>query len=161
MGITGLLMVAGAGVVVSKVGSGSGAEVINLEAGEQLYVSGLQTDPKNVRLEGADMYVISTAMNGRLRRFGTTSHRDVIDARTLPEAMPQQGSTGTVRVGGKAGCYVKVGTEMLSGSTPVKANIEAGRELEITVTCPGQPLWVQRVLAVPGQDLELTPQPNQ
>ncbi len=160
MGITGLLLLAGAGVVVSKMGSGSGIEVINLEAGEQLYVSGVQTDPKNVSLEGSGMYVISTAMNGRLRRFGTTSPKDVIDVRTLPEAMPQQGSTGTVHIGGKAGCYVKVGTEMLSGSTPVKANIEAGRELEITVTCPGQSLWIQRVLAVPGQELELTPTPQ-
>ncbi|HEX8436153.1 serine/threonine-protein kinase, partial [Archangium sp.] len=161
VGFTGVLIVAGAGVVVSKVGSGGGSEVINLEPGEKLYVGGLQADPKNVRLEGSEMHVISTAMNGSLRRFGTTSSKDVIDARTLPEAMPQKGSTGTVRIDGKAGCYVKVGTEMLSGSTPVKANIEAGRELEITVTCPGQPLWVQQVLAVPGQDLKLTPQPNQ
>jgi hypothetical protein len=160
MGLTGILLLAGVGVVVSK-GSGSGIEVLNLEAGEQLYVSGVQTDPKNVRLEGSSTYVLSTALNGRLRRFGTTSPKDVIDVRTLPEAVPQEGSSGTVSIGGKAGCYVKVGTEMLAGSTPVqKAKIEAGRELDVTVTCPGQPLWVQRVLAVPGQDLVLTPTPQ-
>lgn len=161
LGITAILLVGGTGVVVSKAGSGSGIEVINLEPGEQLYVSGVQTDPKNVRLEGSSTYVLSTALNGRLRRFGTTSPKDVIDVRTLPEAVPQEGSSGTVSIGGKAGCYVKVGTEMLAGSTPVqKAKIEAGRELDVTVTCPGQPLWVQRVLAVPGQDLVLTPTPQ-
>jgi hypothetical protein len=100
-------------------------------------------------------------MNGRLRRFGTTMRKDTIDVRTLPEAMPQPGSNGTVSIGGKTGCYVKVGSEMLSGSTPVKANVPAGQELEVTVSCPGQPVWVQKVMAVPGQDLELTPTPSQ
>ena len=157
LGTTSLLMLGGAGVVVSKLGSGSDIEIINLEPGEQLYVSGIQADARTVKMDGSSTYVISTAMNGHLRRFGTTMRKDVIDMRTLPEAMPQQNSTGTVSIGGKPGCYVKVGSDMLSGSTPVKTNIPAGKELEITVSCPGQPVWIQRVLAVPGQDLELTP----
>lgn len=155
--ITALLMVGGAGVVVTKMGSGSDIEVVNLEPGELLYVSGVQTDARNVRMDGSSTYVISTAMNGRLRRFGTTMRKDVIDVRTLPEAMPQPGSSGTVSIGGKTGCYVKVGSDMLSGSTPVKTKVPAGQELEVTVSCPGQPVWMQKVMAVPGQDLELLP----
>jgi hypothetical protein len=161
LSITMLLLLGGSGVVVAKMGSGSDIEVINLEPGEQLYVSGVQTDARNVRMDGSSTYVISTAMNGRLRRFGTTMRKDTIDVRTLPEAMPQPGSNGTVTIGGKTGCYVKVGSEMLSGSTPVKANVPAGQELELTVSCPGQPVWVQKVMAVPGQDLDLTPTPGQ
>ncbi len=161
LSITAFLVVGGAGVVVSKAGSGSGIEVLNLEPGEQLYVSGVQTDARNVHMDGSSTYVISTAMNGRLRRFGTTMRKDTIDVRTLPEAMPQPGSNGKVHIDGKPGCYVKVGSEMLSGSTPVEANVPAGQELEITVSCPGQPVWIQKVMAVPGQELKLTPTSGQ
>nr|WP_309895738.1 protein kinase [Archangium sp.] len=159
--ITVLLMVGGAGVVVSKVVSSGGIEVLNLEPGEQLYVSGVQTDARNVHMDGSSTYVISTAMNGRLRRFGTTMRKDTIDVRTLPEAMPQPGSSGKVRIDGKPGCYVKMGAEMLSSSTPVEANVPAGQELELTVSCPGQPVWIQKVMAVPGQELKLTPTSGQ
>jgi eukaryotic-like serine/threonine-protein kinase len=156
-GVAGLLVLGGGGLVALRGGSNSGIEVVNLEPGEQLYVAGLRATPDRVVLEGPGPHIISTAMKGRLRRFGTTPGKDVVDVRTLPEAMPQPGSTGTVRIGGRSGCYVKVGAEMLSGSTPVKATIEASKELEVIVTCPGQPIWAHWVMAVPGQVLELTP----
>ncbi|HSP81299.1 MAG TPA: protein kinase [Myxococcaceae bacterium] len=157
-GAAGLLVLGGVGVVVSKLGSGSSIDVVNLEAGEQLYVDGLRVAPDQVRLEGSDLHIISTSVNGRLRRFGTTGNATVIDVRTLPEAMPQPGSSGTVHIGGRSGCYVKVGTEMLSGSTPVKSTVEAGQEMEVSVTCPGQPVWSHWVMAVPGQEVRITPQ---
>jgi hypothetical protein len=147
--------------VVPKLLSSDGVEVVNREAGEQLYVSGLRVeDPRGIDLEDGLQRVISTAMNGQLRRFGMSVHQDVIDVRSLPEAKPEPGSKGTLRVGGPAGCYVKVGADMVIGQTPVMAPIDAGRELQVIVTCANQPVWSRWVMAVPGQEVEVIPLPK-
>ncbi|MFL5356337.1 protein kinase domain-containing protein [Archangium sp.] len=161
IGIVGLLIVGGAGVVVPKMLSGGGVEVVNREPGEQLYVAGLRMeDPSGFSLEGATQNVVSTAVNGQLRRFGIAVRKDVIDVRTLPEARPEPGSKGKLHVGGQPGCFVKVGAEMAPGATPVAMSIEAGREIEVLVTCPNQPVWTRWVMAVPGQDVEVLPLPK-
>ncbi|WP_199242759.1 serine/threonine-protein kinase [Vitiosangium sp. GDMCC 1.1324] len=161
IGVVGLLVIGGAAVVVPKVLSGGGVEVINREAGEQLYVAGLRVeDPSGLNLEGASQSVVSTAVNGQLRRFGIAVRKDVIDVRTLPEARPEPGSKGKLSVGGQTGCFVKVGSEMAPGATPVSMPIEAGKEIEVIVTCPNQPVWSRWVMAVPGQEVDVLPLPR-
>jgi hypothetical protein len=95
-------------------------------------------------------------MNGHLHRFGTTMRKEIIDVRALPKALPQPGSTGRLRVNSPVGCIVKVGTDMLSGNPPVSTSIEAGREMEVIVSCPGQPVWSRWVMAVPGLDVDIS-----
>ncbi|MFY0566265.1 serine/threonine-protein kinase [Archangium lansingense] len=161
LGVAGLLVVGGAAVVVPKLLSNGGVEIVNRESGEQIYVAGLRVeDPQGLDLEGANQLVVSTAMNGRLHRFGIPVSKEVIDVRTLPEARPEPGSKGTLRVGGLPGCFVKLGPDMLPGATPVSAPIEAGVELQVIVTCPNQPVWSRWVMAVPGQELEVLPLPK-
>lgn len=159
--VVGLLLVAGAGVVVPRMLSGGGVEVVNREPGEQLYVAGLRVeDASGFSMEGATQGVVSTAVNGQLRRFGIAVGKDVIDVHTLPEARPEPGSKGKLHIGGQPGCFVKVGAEMAPGATPVSMAIEAGREIEVLVTCPNQPVWTRWVMAVPGQDVEVVPLPK-
>ncbi|MFY0521885.1 protein kinase domain-containing protein [Archangium gephyra] len=161
LGVAGLLVVGGAAVVVPPLLSAGGVEIVNREPGEQLYVAGLRVeDARGLNLEGASQFVVSTSMNGRLRRFGIPVSKDVIDVRALPEARPEPGSKGTLRVGGMPGCFVKLGPDMLPGATPVSAPIAAGMELQVTVTCPNQPVWSRWVMAVPGQELEVVPLPK-
>ncbi len=161
LGIAGLLVVGGAAVVVPTLLSAPGVELVNREPGEQIYVAGLRVeDVRTLSLEGVSQFVVSTAMNGRLHRFGIPVSKDVIDVRTLPEARPEPGSKGTLRIGGLPGCFVKLGSDMLPGATPVSAPIEAGVELQVVVTCPNQPVWSRWVMAVPGQELEVVPLPK-
>lgn len=148
-------------MVVPKLLSDGGVDVVNREPGEQLYVAGLRVeDTRGLSLEGVSQFVVSTAMNGRLHRFGIPVSKDVIDVRALPEARPEPGSKGKLRVGGLPGCFVKLGPDMLPGATPVSAPIEAGVELQVIVTCPNQPVWSRWVMAVPGQELEVVPLPK-
>ncbi|AKJ02761.1 serine/threonine protein kinase [Archangium gephyra] len=161
LGIAGLLVVGASAVVVPKLLSEQGVEVVNREPGEQIYIAGLRVeDAQGLSLEGVSQLVVSTAMNGRLHRFGIPVSQDVIDVRTLPEARPEPGSKGTLRIGGSPGCFVKLGPDMLPGATPVSAPIDAGVELQVVVTCPNQPVWSRWVMAVPGQELEVVPLPK-
>ncbi|WNG36047.1 protein kinase [Archangium violaceum] len=161
MGVVGLVVIGGVGVVVPKMLSGGGVEVINREPGEQLYAAGLRVDdPDSLDLTGVNQNVVSTAKNGQLRRFGIAVRKDVIDVRTLPEARPEPGSKGTLNVGGQPGCFVKVGEEMAPGATPVSIPIEAGKEIEVIITCPNQPVWSRWVMAVPGQEVQVVPLPK-
>ncbi|QSQ14806.1 serine/threonine-protein kinase [Myxococcus landrumensis] len=150
----GVLMVVAVLAVVMLRGAGS--PFVNLEDGEHVYVGGVRMEPGTSTLEVSPSgpLLISTAVNGRLRRFGTTQQREGIDVRTLADAMPQPGTRGTLSVSGNMpGCEVKVGGSPLSQRTPLtKAPIEAGRELEVEVACAGAASrhWV---LAVPGQEI--------
>ncbi|MBN1204359.1 MAG: protein kinase [Myxococcaceae bacterium] len=152
-----LVILAGLGFLGARMlGGGGGLEVINLAPGERLYIGGLRVDGKPL-VDTTGGLLVSTAVDGRLRRFGRTERRDRIDVRTIPEALPQPGSTGTLNVSGEIkGCSVKIGNETLEGSTPLKASIEAGRELQVEVTCPSGVTQVS-VMAVPGQEVELKP----
>jgi hypothetical protein len=161
LGVAGLLVVGGAAVVAPKLLSAQGVDVVNREPGEQIYVAGLRVeDSQDLSLEGVSQFVVSTAKDGRLHRFGIPVSKDVIDVRTLPEARPEPGSKGTLRIGGLPGCFVKLGPNMLPGATPVSAPIDAGVELQVIVTCPNQPVWSRWVMAVPGQELEVVPLPK-
>jgi len=154
VGVVGLALLIGAGVGVVRKLSGGGVEVLNREPGEQLYVAGLRVDdsrmldPKGVRQR-----IISTSVEGRLRRFGLAVRDDVLDVRTLTETRPVPGSQGTLHVNEPTGCLVEVDGRMAPGTTPVTLPIEAGRELEVRVSCPQQLTWSRRVMAVPGQDV--------
>ncbi|HEX8698551.1 MAG TPA: serine/threonine-protein kinase [Myxococcaceae bacterium] len=150
-----VLLAAGGFLAMRMMGGGDGIEVVNLGPGERLYIEGL-------RVEGAPQINkpgtlrVSTAVEGTLRRFGTTERRDRIDVNSIPEALPQPGSTGTLSIAaGATGCRVKVGSELLDGSPPMEASIEAGKELEVLITCPSQPVRSQWVMAVRGQTVEV------
>ncbi|QRO01329.1 protein kinase [Archangium violaceum] len=161
LGGVALLIVGGVGLVAPKLFSGGGVEVINRAPGEQLYIAGLRVeDTSGLSLEGARQNVVSTAVNGRLRRFGIPVRKDLIDVHTLPEAKSESDGKGTLRIGGQPGCFVKVGADMLPGATPVTAPIDAGKELEVVVTCPNLPVWSRWVMAVPGQEIEAVPLPK-
>jgi serine/threonine protein kinase len=156
-----LVVLAGLGFLGMRMFGGStGLEVVNLSPGERLYIGGLRVDGKPL-VDTTGGLLVSTAVDGRLRRFGRTERRDRIDVRTIPEALPQPGSTGTLNVSGElTGCSVTVGGQRLEGSTPLKASIEAGRELQVEVSCPGGKTSVS-VMAVPGQEVELKPRRQQ
>ncbi|MBM7115674.1 serine/threonine-protein kinase [Archangium primigenium] len=157
MGVVGLLILGGVGVVVPKMLARGGVEVINREPGEQLYVAGIQVeDPSKLDLENVRQLVVSTAMDGRLRRFGIAVRKDLIDVRALPETRPEPNSKGSLRVVGRAGCFVNVDGHMAPQATPVSIDIEAGKELGVSVSCPGLPVWSRRVMAVPGQEVEVS-----
>ncbi|KFA93188.1 serine/threonine-protein kinase [Archangium violaceum] len=161
LGVAGLLVVGGAAVLGPRLLSEQGVDIVNREPGEQIYIAGLRVeDAQGLSLEGVSQFVVSTAMNGRMHRFGIPVSQDVIDVRTLPEARPEPGSKGTLRIGGQPGCFVKLGPDMLPGATPVSAPIDAGVELQVIVTCPNQPVWSRWVMAVPGQELEVVPLPK-
>ncbi|WP_444881604.1 protein kinase domain-containing protein [Hyalangium versicolor] len=138
------------------LGGNGGIEVVNLSQGEQLYIGGLRMD-NSPRVDKPGALLVSTAMNGQLHRFGRTERRDRIDVRTIPEASRQAGSKGSLSVlGNPVGCTVKVSGEMV-GKTPVKAPIDAGKELEVQVECAAGVTTVA-VMAVPGQEVEIDPQ---
>ncbi|HEX5747972.1 MAG TPA: protein kinase [Archangium sp.] len=161
LGVAGLLVVGGGAVLAPRLLSNQGVDVVNREPGEQIYIAGLRVeDSQDLSLEGVSQLVVSTAKEGRLHRFGIPVSQDVIDVRTLPEARPEPGSKGTLRVEGSPGCFVKLGPDMLPGATPVSAPIEAGVELQVIVTCPNQPVWSRWVMAVPGQELKVVPLPK-
>jgi eukaryotic-like serine/threonine-protein kinase len=153
-----LVVLGGGGFLAMRfLAGGGGIEVVNLSPGERLYIGGLRMDG-SPHIEKPGALLVSTAMDGRLKRFGRTERRDRIDVKTIPEAlMPQTGSTGTLSISGEpTGCSVKVGSEMLPGKTPLKTPIEAGRELDVLVQCPSGVTSVS-VLAVPGQEVEVEP----
>ena len=154
--VAGLVLVAAGGFVALRMmGGGGGMEVVNLAPGEKLYIEGLRVDG-SPRIDKPGTLRVSTAVEGTLRRFGTTERRDRIDVNTIPEALPQPGSTGTLSIAaGATGCRVKVGSELLDGSPPMEASIEAGKELEVLITCPSQPVRSQWVMAVRGQTVEV------
>jgi serine/threonine protein kinase len=152
----GLVLLAVGGFIAMKMMGGSdGIEVVNLGPGERLYIEGLRVEG-SPRIDKPGTLRVSTAVEGTLRRFGTTERRDRIDVNTIPEALPQPGSTGTLSIAaGATGCRVKVGSELLDGSPPMEASIEAGKELEVLITCPSQPVRSQWVMAVRGQTVEV------
>ncbi|HYH94954.1 serine/threonine-protein kinase [Hyalangium sp.] len=145
-------------IAMRLMGGGDGIRVDNLSPGERLYIGGLRVDgPPRIEKPGA--LLVSTAVDGRLRRFGRTERRDRIDVRTIPEALPQPGSTGMlILVGNPKGCRIKVGNEVLPENT-LKTPIEAGKELPVIVTCPSGDVSVS-VMAVPGQEVEIDPRPK-
>ncbi|OJH35063.1 serine/threonine protein kinase [Cystobacter ferrugineus] len=154
-GVIGLLSLIAVGVAVAASRSGASVEVLNREPGEQLYVAGLRVDdPQTLEPKEVRQRIISTSVEGRLRRFGLAVHEDVLDVHTLTETQPVPGSQGTLHVGEPAGCLVEVDGRMAPGTTPVSLPIEAGRELEVRVSCPQHPTWTRRVMAVPGQEVE-------
>jgi len=80
-----------------------------------------------------------------------------IDLRTLAEAAPSGGSPGSLRVvSDPPNCSVQVGDRMVSGFTPLQTPIEAGKELQVTVFCSDLTPLSRWVMAVPGQDVELS-----
>ncbi|WIG98062.1 serine/threonine-protein kinase [Myxococcus sp. SDU36] len=155
----GALVLAVVAVVMTREGD---SNFVNVGPGEHVYVGGLRHEPgTEVHDPSGGPLLISTAVEGKLRRFGTTEQREGIDVRTLADALPEPGTTGLLSVTGAApGCEVHVGGAMLPGGTPLlKARIEAGRELEVLVRCPNgvSKLWV---MAVPGQQIEVKSQPR-
>ncbi|MFL5345847.1 MAG: protein kinase domain-containing protein [Hyalangium sp.] len=141
-----------------SLASGGGIEVVNLAPGERLYISGIRVDG-SPRLEKPGALLVSTAVDGKLHRFGRTERRDRIDVRTIPEALSQPGA-GTLNIGGDpAPCHAKVGNDMLQSATPLKAPIEAGKELDVIVTCPSG-VFATSVMAVPGQEIDIDPRPR-
>jgi hypothetical protein len=161
-----LIAVAGIGVVlllyliIRLVGGGEeGPEVLNLGPRERLYINGIRVEG-TPRLDKPGALLVSTAVDGRLRRFGRTERRDRIDVRTIPEALPQPGSTGMLSVAGEPkGCRIKVGNDVLPENT-FKTSIEAGKELDVIVTCPTHS-YNASVMAVLGQEVEIDPRPKQ
>jgi eukaryotic-like serine/threonine-protein kinase len=152
-----ILLLAGAGVAAARfLGGRGGIAVVNLSQGEKLYIDGLLVDGAPL-IDKPGPLKVSTAVDGKLRRFGTTDRRDRIDVRTIPEALPQPGSTGMLKISaGGEGCRVKVGEQVLSGAPPLETSIEAGRELMVTIACPSH-TFTQWVMAVQGQPVEVHP----
>ena len=158
LGALGVLILAGAGLLVPRLVGGGGVEVINLEPGEQLFIAGLHVDDVGaMNLDDANQHIVSTAVKGKIHRFGIAVHKDVIDVHTLPEAQLDEGSKATLHVGGTKGCFVKLGNAMAPGSTPISASIEAGKVLEVSVACLNQQPWSRAVLAMPDQEVEVLP----
>ncbi|GHG84993.1 serine/threonine-protein kinase [Comamonas sp. JC664] len=150
----GALVLAVVAVVMAR---DAGSIFLNVGPAEHVYVGGLRHEPgTELHDPSGGALLISTAVDGKLRRFGTTQQRADIDVRTLADASPEPGTTGLLSVTDTApGCEVHVAGNLMPGGTPLlKARIEAGRELEVLVRCPTgvNKVWV---MAVPGQQIEV------
>ncbi|MGE6762297.1 serine/threonine-protein kinase [Corallococcus interemptor] len=132
-----------------------GVEVRNAQEGERVYVSGVLLEPGQGLPEDATGWLVSTAVDGKLHRFGKVPKSEHIDLRTLADAAPQADARGTLNVTGAQGCRVALGSRVLDGQTPLTSQMPAGREFEVRVTCGGKPDLVRWVMAVPGQGVAL------
>ncbi|MFP2902537.1 serine/threonine protein kinase, partial [Corallococcus sp. 4LFB] len=132
-----------------------GVEVRNAQEGERVYVSGVLLEGSNALPEDPSGWLVSTAVEGKLHRFGKVPRSEHIDLRTLADAAPQEDARGTLSVTGAQGCRVALGSQVLQGQTPLASPMPAGREFEVRVTCGGKPDVVRWVMAVPGQGVAL------
>ncbi|NNC00534.1 serine/threonine protein kinase, partial [Corallococcus exiguus] len=154
------LIVGGVGLVLAGLAlvfllPKGGVEVRNAQEGERVYVSGVLLDASQGMPEGTTGWLISTAVDGKLHRFGKVPKSEHIDLRTLADAPPQADARGTLSITGAQGCRVALGSQVLEGQTPLSNQMLAGREFEVRVTCGGKPDVVRWVMAVPGQGVTL------
>ncbi|RKG96325.1 serine/threonine protein kinase, partial [Corallococcus sp. CA047B] len=153
--VVGGIAVVLAGLALVFVMPGGGVEVRNAQAGERVYVSGVLLAADRSLPEDPGGWLVSTAVDGRLHRFGKVSKAEHIDLRTLADAAPQADAKGMLSVTGPAGCRVALGSQVLESATPLVSPMPAGREFEVRVTCGGKPDVVRWVMAVPGQSVAL------
>ncbi|MBE4751538.1 protein kinase [Corallococcus sp. ZKHCc1 1396] len=151
----GVLLV-GALAAVVLIPSG-GVEILNAQEGERVYVGGVRLEADRTLPPGASSgsMLVATAVDGQLHRFGKVMQSERIDLRTLADAAPPPGSTGTLSITGSSGCRVALGKQPLEGTTPLASALPAGREFEVRVSCGGKPDLVRWVMAVPGQGVAL------
>ncbi|WP_223633353.1 serine/threonine-protein kinase [Corallococcus sp. EGB] len=154
------LIVGGVGLVLAGLAlvfllPKGGVEVRNAQEGERVYLSGVLLDPNSGLPEDPSGWLVSTAVDGKLHRFGKVPKSEHIDLRTLADAAPQADARGTLSVTGAQGCRVSLGSQVLEGQTPLSSQMPAGREFEVRVTCGGKPDVVRWVMAVPGQGVAL------
>ncbi|RKH93159.1 serine/threonine protein kinase, partial [Corallococcus sp. AB030] len=154
------LIVGGVGLVLAGLAlvfllPKGGVEVRNAQEGERVYVSGVLLDASQGLPEGNAGWLISTAVDGKLHRFGKVPRSEHIDLRTLADAPPQAEARGMLSITGAQGCRVALGSQVLEGQTPLSNQMPAGREFEVRVTCGGKPDVVRWVMAVPGQGVVL------
>ncbi|RKH11384.1 serine/threonine protein kinase, partial [Corallococcus sp. CA041A] len=154
------LIVGGVGLVLAGLAlvfllPKGGVEVRNAQEGERVYVSGVLLDASQGLPEGNTGWLISTAVDGKLHRFGKVPRSEHIDLRTLADAPPQAEARGMLSITGAQGCRVALGSQVLDGQTPLSNQMPAGREFEVRVTCGGKPDVVRWVMAVPGQGVVL------
>ena len=154
------LIVGGVGLVLAGLAlvfllPKGGVEVRNAQEGERVYVSGVLLDASQGLPEGTAGWLISTAVDGKLHRFGKVPRSEHIDLRTLADAPPQAEARGMLSITGAQGCRVALGSQVLEGQTPLSNQMPAGREFEVRVTCGGKPDVVRWVMAVPGQGVVL------
>ncbi|RKG92755.1 serine/threonine protein kinase, partial [Corallococcus carmarthensis] len=152
VGGVGLLL---AGLALVFLLPKGGLEVRNAQEGERVYVSGVLLESSNALPEDPTGWLVSTAVDGKLHRFGKVPKSEHIDLRTLADAAPQADARGTLSVTGAQGCRVALGSQVLQGQTPLASPMPAGREFEVRVTCGGKPDVVRWVMAVPGQGVAL------
>jgi len=161
LGVLAVAVMAGvAGVALLSNRDSGKVPISNLAADESLYVAGLKVDPRNLRLEGTQPLMVSTAKDGRLRRLGrvTPTPGSGIDVKGLIEVSEAgtAAQTAPLHVSSEpSGCPVRVDGKPLPESTPTRTDVEAGRELIVEVACPGKPPFTQAVLAAPGQAIEV------
>ncbi|NOK37873.1 serine/threonine protein kinase [Corallococcus exercitus] len=154
------LVVGGVGLVLAGLAlvfllPKGGVEVRNAQEGERVYVSGVLLEGSNALPEDPSGWLVSTAVEGKLHRFGKVPKSEHIDLRTLADAAPQADARGTLSVTGAQGCRVALGSQVLQGQTPLSSPMPAGREFEVRVTCGGKPDVVRWVMAMPGQGVAL------
>ncbi len=132
-------------------------EVRNLAPEEQVYLFGVRVDPANLRAEGPDPMLISTARGGKIYRFGSAQRAQGLDLQRLVLAgtlSESERATLKVRTD-PPGCEVELDKEKLDRRTPVEAAVPVGRELQLTVLCPRRPAWSRWVMATPGQGIDI------
>lgn len=148
-------VVAGA-VVIFSLGGGPAVEVSSLRPGETLFISGLEVDPLTLRPQpDAPPVVVAVAVNGELKRMGTAKVGKVLDLQPLFEASGE-GQTARLSVTTKQpGCKVELDGKAAASPTPLSTSIPAGKAMELKVACGDKPAWTRRLLAVPGQQIEV------
>ncbi len=167
----GPLIFGGLVVVAAAVGGGlllmprgeAQVEIANLQANEQLFISGVEVDPLTLAPQQTEApVVVSVAVGGALKRMGTAKVGKVLDLQPLFEASASPGQTARLTVSSaEPGCPVEIDGTPAKGSTPLTANVAAGEVLELKVLCEGKPAWVRKILAAPGQQLDISTAPPQ
>ncbi|MDC0708216.1 protein kinase [Stigmatella sp. ncwal1] len=134
-----------------------GIRIVNLRRGEHLYIEGLRVEG-NLRFAHPEEVLVSTVHRNRVQRFGRMTIEDLLDVHSIPEVPMISGNTpGTLLSEPVPGCKVKVGDQTLAAEAPIKVSIEASKELQVFVICPGKEDLAQWVMAVPGQEVHLKP----
>jgi hypothetical protein len=125
--------------------------VANLGPNDRLYVEGVQRNPERLHLKGGE-WLVAVGHEGKLTRFGQASREQGIDVYSLVEAANLTRQDAVLRVTANMdGCRAKLDGRADALMVPANTPIEAGRELDLEVSCPGALPAHRTLLAVPGQ----------
>jgi len=161
---TALVAVAALVVALGK-GGADRVQVVNLGSDETLFVAGRRIAPADLLSHGSAPQVVAVARGGKLIRLGNSPVQRRLDAQSLvavpegfddrPESMGQVSVTTD-----PPGCFVTLEGDREALRSPATLKIPPGLQRRVEISCSGRPLYVEDVLAIPGQLISLDVAPR-